>query len=97
MKTALAIAALIFYILVNIYVILEIYNTLLQLNLPCATMRHNAPHLNPSRRARSGVSGVSGVSGEIVDYYKKHEDCDFCIFYNKEEKTCRVLEDDYEV
>lgn len=100
MKTALAIAALIFYILVNIYVILEIYHTLLQINLPCATMRHNAPHLNPSRRARSGVScvsGVSGVSGEIVDYCKKHEDCDFCIFYNKEEKTCKVLEDDYEV
>ena len=97
MKTALAIAALIFYILVNIYVILEIYNTLLQLNLPCATMSHNAPHLNPSRRARSGVSGVSVVSGKIVDYCKKHEDCDFCIFYNKEEKTCRVLENDYEV
>lgn len=97
MKTALAIAALIFYILVNIYVILEIYNTLLQLNLPCATMRHNTPHLNPSRRARSGVSGVSGrgcVSGEIVEYCKKHEDCDFCIFYNKEDKTCKVLEED---
>ena len=62
MKTALAAAALIFYILVNIYVILEIYNTLLQLNLPCATMRHNTPHQIPSRRARSGVSGVSGMS-----------------------------------
>ena len=97
MKTALGIAALIFYILVNIYVILEIYHTLLQLNLPCATMRHNTPHQNPSRRARSGVSSVSGVSGEVVDYCKRHEDCDFCIFYNKEEKTCRVLEDDYEI
>ena len=99
MKTALAIASLIFYILVNIYVILEIYHTLLQLNLPCATMRHNTPHLNPSRRARSGVSGVSSVSCEdcekldIVEYCKGHEKCDNCIFYNKEDKTCQIIGD----
>lgn len=90
MKTALAIASLIFYITVNIYVILETYITLQQI-LPTMrpTCAPHSPHIR--RRARAGMS--SGMSSgmrkgynieetEVLDYCVKRKNCDGCIFWD---------------